>query len=98
MTTLPNKIESIHFRADADALEFWIPSEFTTKMMELFRHKDIRVTVQMSPMEGNEIMHYRDEFRLVPVGKPGRRAKIKQLINQFCAKHGLQTANWPSEF
>jgi hypothetical protein len=91
-------IKIAEFRKDADELEFWIPSDYTCKMISHLRGYDVIVQIRISPMEDNKIFRDQDAFFLTPAGGNERRTKIKQSINGFCEKHGLTSPKWPGNF
>jgi hypothetical protein len=86
------------FREDADELEFWIPCDFTFKMIEHLRGKDIGVQIMLNPVKGNMRAFDQDVFSLAPVGKNKRRSKIIESVNGFCEKNRLATPIWPDNF
>jgi hypothetical protein len=82
----------------ADELEFWIPKEFTSKMADSLRNTDIRVSIQLAPIDDNRAMRDVDAFFVALVGEKPRREKIKEFIVQFGQRNGLEIGEWPKDF
>jgi len=91
-------IRIAEFRKDADELEFWMPSDYTCKMISHLRNYNVTVQIRISPMEGNKKIRDQDAFFLTPAGEKGRRTKIKQSIDGFCERQGLPLPKWPTNF
>lgn len=81
-----------------DELEFWVPKEFTSIMADSLRDRDIRVSIQLAPMDDNRVMREVDAFFMAPVGEKPRREKIKEFIVQFGQRNGLEISEWPKGF
>ena len=91
-------IDIFEFREDANELGFWIPYDFTCKMISHLRNKMIHAQIDISPMEENKTIRDRDRFYIFPIGAKERREQIKESINGFCERHGLSFPKWPSNF
>jgi hypothetical protein len=91
-------IKIIGFRKDADELEFWIPSDYTFKMISHLRNCNVIVQIRISPIEDNKIIRDQDAFYLHCNGDEKKRAEIKESINGFCESNDLQLPNWPKIF
>jgi hypothetical protein len=94
-------IQNIKFgiALNQDELEFWIPTEYTCKMISHLRFGvDVTVNIRLFPYEDNQIIRDYDAFYLLRNGDKDKRVKIKQSINGFCEKNGLQIPEWPENF
>jgi hypothetical protein len=93
-------IRIAEFRKDADELEFWIPHDYTCKMISnlRFHRYYLAVQIHISPMEGNQINRDQDVFFLHLNGEKKKRAEIKQSINEFCKNNGLELPTWPENY
>lgn len=86
------------FREDADELEFWIPCDYTSKMISHLRNK-IRVEIGLSPFPSdNRTIRDQDKFLIFPTGKKENREQIKKSINEFCGRQNLPLPKWPTNF
>jgi hypothetical protein len=92
-------VKIIGFRKDADELEFWMPHDYTCKMISHLRdYGKVIVQIRISPMEDNKIFRDQDAFYLHLNREQGKRTEIKQTINQFCEANGLVAPTWPKNY